>query len=145
KEADHSLLSNGKCWLGLFHDPVIVKDYPVLHRMESDTGLDVSLRVIPRLIQARRITSFDGKVFIKGFCAMLVLHKHTKSMFVWHMLMNKDGRHISYLDSAFSGLEMKDLDKMVLCSFGSARHIIGWCSNANSWAGKSFYKYKLHR
>lgn len=50
----------------------------------------------------------------------------------WHLLYNKDGNRISYLDNAVPHAENVsafDLEK--------ARHVFGWCSEVKYYAGRN--------
>jgi hypothetical protein len=136
EESDYPPHSNSQCWFNLFRNPVIVQGYPILCRPEYGTGLEIPLNVVAKLTQARRATTFDGRVFVKGFCAMLVLERHLGDVLIWHMMANKDESYISYLDPQLSGLPSYDADKIVLSGLESTRHIVGWCSNAESYTGK---------
>src|SRR5204863_6528443 len=64
--------SNGQCWHNLFRNPLVVKGYPILRRSQPLTGLETSLKIIIALTQARFVTTFGGKIFIKGFPTMLI-------------------------------------------------------------------------
>lgn len=52
------------------------------------------------LLDTDRVTTFAGKVFIKGFDAMLALVdlKQTENICVWHLWVNDNGEHICYTD-----------------------------------------------
>lgn len=125
-------LSNGQCWHKMFRNPVIVQGYPIPSRSEPNTGLEIPLDMMAGLAQTRRINTFNGKLFIKGFSVMLVPTRHSEDLFIWHLLYNKNGGRISYLDSpfAFTGnVNTLDLKK--------TRHIVGWCSEAKYYAGRN--------
>lgn len=122
--------SNGQCWHNMFKNPVVVKGFPIPRRPEPDTGLEISLNMMARLVRAQRADSFNGKLYIKGFAAMLVPTKSHTDLLIWHLLYNKDGTRISYLDNTFPHTEnVSPLD------FVKVRHVIGWCSEVRNYAG----------
>ncbi|KAI9764589.1 MAG: hypothetical protein M1840_008318 [Geoglossum simile] len=120
--------SNGQCWHNMFRNPVVIKGYPIPHRSETDTGLEIPLNVMA------------GKVFIKGFSTMLVPTKQSGDLLIWHLLYNKDGDRISYLDNTVPHVEnisVFDLEK--------ARHVLGWCSEVRNYAGAADANYTIDR
>lgn len=128
----HLAPSNGQCWHGMFKNPVVVKGYPIKRRIEHNTGLEIPLNIMAGLVRTRRVNVFNGNLFIKGFSTILVLKEHIGDLLIWHLLYNKDGNHISYLDNAITPAEnfsVFDLEK--------ARHVVGWCSEVKYYAGKN--------
>lgn len=83
----------------MFRNPVVVKGYPIRARTNPNTGLEVPLNVIAGLVRSKRADSFDGKLYIKGFSTLLVPTKRHTDTLIWHLLYNKDGNRISYLDN----------------------------------------------
>ncbi|PVH69816.1 hypothetical protein DL98DRAFT_393071, partial [Cadophora sp. DSE1049] len=144
-DLESSASSNGQCWLNLFKSPVIVEGYPILTRPEYGTGVEIPLNVVAKLAQARRVTAFGGQIFVKGFCAMLVLARRLGDVSVWHLMVNKDESHISYLDPRLSDLLCDHTDDVELSSLESARHIVGWCRDAKSHAGELGANYNVGR
>lgn len=143
KSIDEDDLLNSRCWVGLFQSPIVVEGYPTVSRPKDaqGTGLDIPLHIAAQLLQARRVTTFEGRVFVKGFCAMLILSKvlEDSQTFIWHLMTNNDGGYISYRDcthySPFScpnGANKALLTRLVQ----HGRHVIGWCQEANSLAGE---------
>ncbi|KAJ8129729.1 hypothetical protein O1611_g3901 [Lasiodiplodia mahajangana] len=124
------------CWLDLFDSPVIVEGYPILARPEYTTGLEIALSTAAVLSQAHRAAIFNGRVFVKGFCAMFTLVKHQGDVFVWHLAANKDRSYISYLDHGLSCPPSYDTDKIDLSGLRGARHIVGWCQDAKNSTGE---------
>lgn len=136
-------LPSGQCWVGLFRSPIVVEGYPTLSRpQEADgAGLEIPLDIAAQLLQARRVTAFDGRLFVKGFCAMLTLSKAVEDSqtFVWHLMTNSNGGYISYHEHK--------REKLPPCEIGSdtafltrlfqyGRHFVGWCNEADSFAGE---------
>ena len=46
---DTELASAGKCWRGMFGDPVIVRGFPIPRRADANTGLEVPLDMVAGL------------------------------------------------------------------------------------------------
>ncbi|KAI1872535.1 hypothetical protein JX265_005415 [Neoarthrinium moseri] len=120
----------GQCWHALFRRPVLVEGFPILRRSKRGAGLEMSLEMMAALTGARSVDIFNFKVYIKGFSAMLVPTKRFDDTIVWHLLHNTspDDR-ISYLDCPISHEDIQ------LASLGSARHIVGWCSEVDCSIG----------
>ncbi|KAL6849042.1 hypothetical protein ACO1O0_008572 [Amphichorda felina] len=89
---------NGQCWHDIFKNPVIVKGYPIPQRPEWSTGLEIPLNMMAGLARSQRLDRFRDKLYIKGFSTMLVPTKQIGDVICWHMIYNKDGSRISYLD-----------------------------------------------
>jgi hypothetical protein len=88
------------------------------------------------LAQARRATIFGGKLFVKGFCTMLVPTEHVGNLVIWHMLFNEDGSHISYADPRIHKILSEHPENLGVSDLESARHILGWCSNVKNYTGR---------
>ena len=128
--------SNGQCWFNLFKNAIVVEGYPIPRRSECLTGLEIPLDVMVALVQAQRATTFGGKLFIKGFCTMLIPTKHVGNMVIWHILFNEDGRHISYVDPRVRNISGAHLGSISNIDLETARHVVGWCSNVKNYAGR---------
>ena len=122
--------SNGQCWHNMFRNPVLVKGFPIPHRPQPHIGLEIPLNLMAGLIRTQRADSFNGSLYIKGFSAMLVPTKSYANLLIWHLLYNKDGTRISYLDNTSHHTENMNLHDLV-----KVRHMIGWCSEARNYAG----------
>jgi hypothetical protein len=123
--------SNGQCWHRMFRNPVVVQGYPIPYRSEPSTGLEIPLDIMAGLVRTRRINTFNGKLFIKGFSTMLVPTRLSGDLLIWHLLYNKSGSRISYLDNTVAyadNANAVDLEK--------TRHIVGWCSEVKYYAGR---------
>jgi nucleoside phosphorylase len=124
--------SNGQCWHKIFRNPVVVQGYPISSRSESSTGLEIPLDIMAGLTQIRRINTFNGKLFIKGFSIMLVPTKHSGDLLMWHLLHNENGSRMSYLDKTVANVgdaNAFDLE--------NTRHIVGWCSEMKYYTGRN--------
>lgn len=123
--------ANGQCWHNMFRNPVVVKGYPIQRKSKLNTGLEIPLNMMAGLARAQRANNFNGKLFIKGFSTMLIPTRHSGGLLFWHLLYNKDGNRISYLENTVPHAEnvnASDLEK--------ARHVVGWCSNVRNYAGR---------
>ncbi|RKL41643.1 hypothetical protein BFJ72_g5535 [Fusarium proliferatum] len=130
--------SNGHCWHGIFKDPTLVKGFPILPKVERNTGLEIPLNIMAGLARANRVDQFNGKVYIKGFSTMLVPTKQSKEVVYWHLIYNEDGSRISYLDD--------NLNRDVLAGtpdLTAHRHVLGWCSEARFYSGSSQAQYHV--
>jgi nucleoside phosphorylase len=127
--------SKGQCWHNLFKNPVVVEGFPIPRKTEIETGLEIPLHIMAALAQSQRVNTFDGKVFIKGFSTMLVLIKKNADLIIWHLLYNRDGNRISYLDNTVplgENASVSDVEK--------ARHVLGWCSEVKYYAGRNNFQ-----
>jgi hypothetical protein len=128
----HLKPSNGQCWHNMFRNPVVVEGYPIPRRSEPDTGLEIPLNIMAGLARTRRVSTFNGQLFIKGFSTMLVPTKYTGDLLIWHLLYNKDGHRISYLENTVphaGNISVVDLEK--------TRQVVGWCSEIKYYAGRN--------
>ncbi|KAJ5611872.1 hypothetical protein N7528_008977 [Penicillium herquei] len=123
---------NGECWHDLFRSGVVVDGFPISRRPEVGPvkGLDVPLPMMARLVQANYVNTFLGSMVIKGFSSMLFPTEIHGEMIVWHLVHNRNGDRISYLDSTV--VPIQDMSTSLL---SQARHILGWSTNANNLAG----------
>ncbi|KAH8896225.1 hypothetical protein GQ53DRAFT_639773, partial [Thozetella sp. PMI_491] len=129
-----------QCWYELLRAPVIAQGFPIPKRPISETGLEVPLNVMAQLVGTHRVNSFGGKMFIKGFAAMLVPTKLCGDVLVWHLLADPDEGRISYLDT------MSDHSSQVtLADLTRRRHIVGWCSDAEYRAGIQKATYAVEK
>ena len=124
--------SNGQCWHHLFRNPVVVKGYPIPRRSAPNLGLEISLDTMAGLARTKCINTFNNKIFIKGFATMLVPTQFSGGLLIWHLLYNKSGERISYLDSQGTHAE-----SISLSDLEGSRHILGWCQNVRYCAGKN--------
>lgn len=125
--------ANGQCWHDIFRNPVVVRGYPIPRRLEWNTGLEISLNIMAGLARTRRVNRFKQKVYIKGFSTMLVTTKKNTDTISWHLIYNKNGDYISYLD------DNQDQDQHIgQLDLENYRHVLGWCSEAKLYAGKHF-------
>ena len=110
---------NGSCWHPLFRNPVIARGFPIATKAKPDIGLEIALDMMAALVQSQSVTTFNGKLFIKGFSSMLTPTKHCGDKIIWHLTYKLEGR-VSCLDHEVSGTEnvsMEDLEK--------SRHVVG--------------------
>lgn len=126
---------DGKCWHKLFNNPVIVADYPVLPRsfLEPSKGLEIPFDILIALAETPILTSFGQSTLLKGYSTMLVPVLEVCNTIVWHFVFNETGDRLSFLDSRLS--DMHSI-RPIAVDDHQIRHIVGWCSNAKSMAGK---------
>ncbi|KAJ3545042.1 hypothetical protein NM208_g2710 [Fusarium decemcellulare] len=125
--------TTGQCWHAIFRNPVIVRGYPIPQRAERNIGLEIPLNIMARLAQAAEIHQFRDKVCMKGFSTMLVPIRRTRDILCWHLIYDKDGRRISYLDNDLD--QERDIARLDILEH--SRHVLGWCSKAKLFVGSS--------
>ena len=130
---DSEIASAGKCWRGMFGNPVVVRGFPIPRRADADTGLEVPLDMVAGLTNCRRVVNFAGVTFIKGFAAMLTAVKVVGNMVYWHLCYNADGGYMSYGD--FDVSSCSEPHTLSLDSISRSRHIVGWSDNVRNYAG----------
>ncbi|KAL6908620.1 hypothetical protein GGI43DRAFT_420352 [Trichoderma evansii] len=113
--------TNGRCWHSMFNGAVIVRGFPILKRLASDTGLEMPLNMMTALVRTRYVNSFNSKTYIKGFSSI-----HPDD-------------HISYMDCSVNHADVK------LSELESTRHVIGWCSEAVTTAGTLEAPYSVKK
>jgi hypothetical protein len=127
--------SNGQCWHNMFRNPVIAEGFPILRRTTPNKGLEIPLNMAAGLARTQRVTTFNDKVFLKGFSTMLIASQLCGDMLIWHFLYNESGSRISYLDS-----DVEYVASDSISNLENARHVVGWCSSVKSYAGMSVRK-----
>nr|AFT91405.1 hypothetical protein [Aspergillus rugulosus] len=128
----------GRCWHGLFRNPVVAEGYPTPRRPEPDPGLEIPLEILAGLSQVRRANTFDGKTVLKGFSVILIPTKFSKDIVMWHMLHGDSDKRLSYRETeSFEAINLsgKDLE--------NSRHILGWCSDMKLYAGTQEASYTV--
>jgi hypothetical protein len=135
-------LEKGKevtCWFDLFGNTGVVSG-PTIEKPSNIPGLEISLDKMAALLDTDRVTKFAGKVFIKGFDAILVLVdlKKTENISVRHLWVNDNGEHICYTDKRVQEIDFELEDGVDL---GSFRHIVGWCPKVQNLTGQRSADY----
>jgi len=121
----------GQCWHKLFRNPVIVQGYPIPRRSKYDTGLEIPLNMMSRLAESPRIHQFLGKHLLKGFSIAIVPTERADNALLWHLYCTDNGSRLPYPDIETTRYADVTLDEME-----KGRHILGWCTEANLYAGK---------
>ncbi|KAF5971617.1 Pfs domain-containing protein [Fusarium bulbicola] len=123
--------TNGQCWQSLFKNPILVKGYPIPRRNEWNVGLEASLDIMAGLAQADQIHALGDGFYIKGYSTMLVPTRRYSDIQYWHLIHRKDGGRLFHFPDNIikerSAVSLKDLEH--------CRHILGWCSEAESFLG----------
>ena len=73
------------------------------------------------LAQAQRVDRYDDKIYIKGLSTMLIPTRRNEDILCWHLVYNKDGGRISYLDGDLD--QERHITRLNLEDF---RHVLGW-------------------
>ncbi|KID83294.1 Pfs, NACHT and Ankyrin domain protein [Metarhizium guizhouense ARSEF 977] len=138
----------GQCWQDLFRNPAVVLGYPVRRRQPGqEPGLEFSLYTLAALVGTRRIAVFCGKIFLKGFCTMLVPTKYTGDTVHWHVLFNEYGCRIPFTDSRVRDVvgEFDISEHLMLSGIETARHVVGWCEKVRNYAGSKEANYDIDK
>ncbi|GAB1315215.1 hypothetical protein MFIFM68171_05425 [Madurella fahalii] len=130
-----NLATVGKCWRGMFRNPVIVRGYPIPCRAasEADTGLEIPLGMIAALTNCQQVVNFAGMTYLKGFAAMLAAVRVVGDVVFWHLCYNPDGKYISYEDSRVS--RIGEARALSMGALEGCRHIVGWSDNVRNVVG----------
>jgi hypothetical protein len=113
---------------------VIVAGYPIPRRPIANSGLEISLGLMAKLANARRLVEFCGRTFVKGFSTMLTAMKVVENIVFWHLFYNESGCHISYSDPRVP--RKLGTQSLAIKSPETKRHILGWCERIKNYAGK---------
>ena len=124
--------NSGQCWHELFQNPVVVTGYPIPRRTRYSSGLEIPLNVMSGLTESPRMNKYFGRLFLKGFATALVPTEKLNDAVLWHLYYSEDGTRLPYPD--LEAIDNFDLD---LRDLTKKRHIVGWCSKANFFAGTS--------
>lgn len=136
-EGKSTTSGSGRCWHGLFQNPVVVEGYPILRKPIEKLGMEMSPLMMAALIGNPRVSLFSGTTFIKTFCAMIFAVKMVEDIVIWHFLLNDTGEHISYDDYRVKAILESQTSKVCIDSLGSTRHIVGWCSKITNLTGQN--------
>ncbi|KAL6796850.1 hypothetical protein J3E68DRAFT_426395 [Trichoderma sp. SZMC 28012] len=131
---------NGQCWQQMFNNPVVVTGYPITPRKDLNTGvgLELPFDMMTTLADARYLTTFEDRTLVKGFSTVLIPTAIHGSIILWHLLVNESGTRISYQDPR--------IEQAILIepgNFNGARHILGWCMNAQNNIGSLNPSYDI--
>ena len=133
------------CWLPLFRNAAIAKDFPVPQR-GGEIGLEITLPTMVALVEASHAFEYEGGIVIKGFSAMFVPVRRRGSIVQWHLISNEDpAKHLAYnavLNRCPDRALLKDLD---FRSLFTTRAIVGWWGSTELLlAGESADHAALH-
>ena len=138
---DTSSSDDGRCWLDMFRNAVIVGGYPISRRAAVRAGVEMPLNMMARMVRADHVTPFGSTWFVKGFSSMLVLTGCREEVLLWHHIYDPDGGHLSYTDYLHTYRDDRHMAANALVDVTSsqvqnARHVVGWCSEARLYAGE---------
>ncbi|TGJ77569.1 hypothetical protein E0Z10_g10702 [Xylaria hypoxylon] len=126
------------CTPTVFSEPIMVSGYPILTRQERGLGLEMPLQMMGALVGSKRVETFEGNLFIKGFSTMLVPAKLTEDIIVWHYHFNAERKKISYFDHTLA-----TVDSLTLVDLENTRHVVGWCLKSTHHAGAHDAQYDV--
>jgi hypothetical protein len=126
---------HGQCWHAMFANQVMVVGFPTLEKHESDIGLEMPLNMMALTAETKRATTFDGKLFIKGFSTMLIATRIVRDLILWHYYYNTEGKRISHFDHNHQNIENISLHQL-----HGARNVVGWCADIEYLAGQLFQR-----
>jgi len=126
---------NGQCWQSLFRSTIIVKGYPIPRRKEWNVGLEANLEIMAGLARVDQIHTFDDRFYMKGYSTMLVPTRRSSDIQYWHLIHQTDGGRLSH----FAHDEIEERSVGSPNDLEQFRHILGWCSQAESFSGMSIY------
>ncbi|PWY75544.1 hypothetical protein BO70DRAFT_295914 [Aspergillus heteromorphus CBS 117.55] len=131
---------NGQCWHKLLRHPHIVNGYPILRRpvKKPTYGLEIPIEVMAKLAETKRVNSFAGNIYIKGFSTLLVPTGREENMIVWHLISTDDGRRVSYVE----GMKLSPV-RIHFSELKTSRHVLGWCSEMKFYAGAKDISYDI--
>jgi hypothetical protein len=130
---------NGACWTSLFTGAILVKGYPILRRLQSRTGLELSLHTMAYLTRSFQVVQYEERIVMKGFSSLLVATLVTTGVAVWHLYGSKrSDERISYFDDRLATLNLTEIKTNSLRDLEKVRHMIGWCSDVDDLCGEWF-------
>jgi hypothetical protein len=128
--------TNGSCWLRLFADSILVRGYPALCRPIHDSGLEISLKAMAYLMRSTQVVQYEHRLLMKGFHSLLIATYIESGVVLWHVVANdRADERISYFDSRVDELGISHENAPTLRGLETARHFIGWCSEAVDLCG----------
>lgn len=124
----------------MLQNPVLVTGFPIPTRSREALGLDVSLEVLATLTRCSRLNEFLGRYYLKGFSTAVMAVQSVGREILWHFYFSPDGSRLPYPvpESDTADGFPKDITKLT-----RARHIVGWCSEADFHAGAPGMNYDI--
>ncbi|KAF5691877.1 hypothetical protein FDENT_3245 [Fusarium denticulatum] len=134
----------GSCWKRLFSSPNIVRGYPIQRRSIPRTGLEIPLPYAASIVGSYEVVQWDERLLIKGFNMLLIATHVATDVMVWHLLITeKPEERISHIDPRLDEVSVKHSEEMSLRYVERKRHIIGWCTKATDFCGKSSANHEI--
>jgi hypothetical protein len=129
------------CWLPLFKGASIASGFPIPDRAE-EIGLEISLDLLARLADVRKVVEFENGIVLKGFGEMFVPVKKTGDRVQWHAIVSKDDENRLNFDEGLSLCKSRALlDEVSFDDLKSTRAIVGWCCAATTRLGSDAANY----
>jgi hypothetical protein len=130
------------CWLPLFKGASIASGFPIPDRAE-EVGLEISLDLLSRLVDIRKVIEFENGIVLKGFGEMFVPVKKTGDRVQWHAIVSKDSENRLTYDEGLSRCKSRALlDEVGFDDLKSTRAIVGWCCAATTRLGSDAANYE---
>ncbi|KAH7071152.1 hypothetical protein BKA63DRAFT_517433 [Paraphoma chrysanthemicola] len=127
---------HGSCWVSLFENAVLVTGYPTRRRVQTQTGLEMSLGAMSYLIRSNEIVRWGERIIMKGFGMLLIATMVSSSVTLWHLLTNEATQdRVSYFDSRIDELDLSMCNVQSLHKLETSRHFVGWCGDAEELCG----------
>ncbi len=105
--------------------------YLVMAKRLDGLDLEIPLNIMAKLTGLNYANEFGGRVFIKGFLAMLVAAELSQDILLWYYYLNVTRERIVYFDHY-----MPKAEDIGLLWLNTTRHVVGWCLKCDSYAGK---------
>lgn len=102
-----------------------------MRRIPLYRGLEIPLNMMTALVGTARAHVFNDVTILKGFSSMLIPSGQSEDIIVWHVLFNGNGSRISYTEYDFAPLRNTSFPHLQ-----TSRHIVGWCSQVECYAGR---------
>ncbi|KAK6857894.1 hypothetical protein PG995_005593 [Apiospora arundinis] len=133
----------GTCWTGLYGNPVVVNGFMTPRHQAGILGCYMSLGMMAALVNTRKISTFGGRIIIKGFSTALVPTGKKDGCVMWHTVVNDDGDYMSFSDSRIKSLSRDYPSGLTIGDLQTSRHVVGWCTEAKSNIGSRSANYEV--
>jgi hypothetical protein len=124
------------CWHNMFSNAVLGEGYPIPARNGNDQGLEISLEILSALTRTNTLTTYQGRVVLKGFNSIFVVTKLEDASVQWHLTISEDQSQRLTYNEALNFPECPYLRVLHKLDSNHYRHFVGWCDNARVAAGE---------
>ncbi|KAI0022433.1 hypothetical protein F4780DRAFT_197425 [Xylariomycetidae sp. FL0641] len=133
----------GKCWMGLFGNPILVNGYPIPIRTKHQTGIEIPLNVMADLANARKVEEYEGSILLKGLSTVVMVTGRDHEAVYWHQISNPDGSSIALSDERIKDTLAKHPVSLKLSDLKNSRHCLGWCADVENITGSVSANYSI--